>query len=158
MIAYNICFTTLLRSIEGVDKDKYNHFHIEQEEPVDFKPPKFDKFDYGEYDEDYSESSAEDKKKKVHRDYDFGFVKDDVKKGLLPDILQNLLSNRKKAKKEMKRVNKAMDSMDEYILSVYKKDEDTRFGQVTDNYAREIVKQYCPSITDETKLVDFKRL
>ena len=157
MIAYNICFTTLLRSIEGVDKDKYNHFHIEQEEPVDFKPPKFDKFDYGEYDEDYSESSAEDKKKKVHRDYDFGFVKDDVKKGLLPDILQNLLSNRKKAKKEMKRVNKAMDSMDEYILSVYKKDEDTRFGQVTDDYAREIVKQYCPSITDETKLVDFKK-
>lgn len=157
MIAYNICFTTLLRSVEGVDKQKYNHFRIEQEEPLDFKPPKFDKFDYGEYDEDYVEESAADKKKKVRRDYNFGFVKDDVKKGLLPDILQNLLSNRKKAKKEMKRVNKAMDSMDEYILSVFKKDEDTRFGQVTDDYAREIVKQYCPSITDETKLVDFRK-
>ena len=48
MIAYNICFTTLLRSIDGVDKEKYNHFHIEQEEPLNFKPPKFDKFDYGE--------------------------------------------------------------------------------------------------------------
>ena len=157
MIAYNICFTTLLRSIEGVDKTKYNHFHIEQEEPIDFKPPKFDKFDYGEYDEDYVEESAEDKKKKIRRDYDFGFVKDDVKKGLLPDILQNLLSNRKKAKKEMKRVNKAMDSMDEYILSVFKKDETTTFGQVTDDHARGIVKQYCPSITDETKLVDFRK-
>ena len=157
MIAYNICFTTLLRSVEGVDKQKYNHFHIEQEEPLDFKPPKFDKFDYGEYDQDYMEEGTVDKKKKVRRDYDFGFVKDDVKKGLLPDILQNLLSSRTKAKKEMKRVNKAMDSMDEYILSVFKKDEDTRFGHVTDDYAREIVKQYCPSITDETKLVDFRK-
>jgi DNA polymerase elongation subunit (family B)/dihydrofolate reductase len=157
MIAYNICFTTLLRSIEGVDKTKYNHFHIEQEEPVDFKPPKFDKFDYGEYDEDYAESSPEDKKKKVRRDYNFGFVKDDVKKGLLPDILQNLLSNRKKAKKEMKRVNKAMDSLDEYVLSVYKKDENTTFGCVTDTHSRELIKQYCPSITNETKLVDFKK-
>ena len=157
MIAYNICFTTLLRSIEGVDKTKYNHFHIDQEEPLNFKPPKFDKFDYGEYDDDYTEESADDKKKKVKREYDFGFVKDDVKKGLLPDILQNLLSNRKKAKKEMKRVNKAMDSMDEYILSVFKKDENTTFGQVTDDHARGIVKQYCPSITDETKLVDFKK-
>ena len=86
MIAYNICFTTLLRTVDGVDKEKYNHFHIEQEEPLNFKPPKFDKFDYGEYDEDLVEESADDKKKKVRRDYDFGFVKDDVKKGLLPDI------------------------------------------------------------------------
>lgn len=157
MIAYNICFTTLLRSIEGVDKEKYNHFHIEQEEPLDFKPPKFDKFDYGEYDQDYVEESTVDKKKKVRRDYDFGFVKDDVKKGLLPDILQNLLSSRTKAKKEMKRVNKAMDSLDEYVLSVFKKDENTTFGDVTDSSSRELVKKYCPSITDETKLDDFRK-
>ena len=29
MIAYNICFTTLLRSLEGIDKKDYNYFKIE---------------------------------------------------------------------------------------------------------------------------------
>ena len=57
----------------------------------------------------------------------------------------------------MKRVNKAVDSLDEYVLSVFKKDEDTRFGQITDTHSRELVKKYCPSITDETKIVDFKK-
>ena len=57
----------------------------------------------------------------------------------------------------MKRVNKAMDSLDEYVFGVFKKDENTNFGEVSDTHAREIVKQYCPSITDDTKLVDFKK-
>ena len=75
MIAYNICFTTLLRNVDGVDKDLYNHFQIEQEEPIDAKPPSSDTFDYGDY-MDESEDK-EDKSKKVKRNYEFGFVKKD---------------------------------------------------------------------------------
>ena len=38
----------------------------------------------------------EDKSKKVKRNYEFGFVKKEKCKGLLPEILENILNERKK--------------------------------------------------------------
>ena len=158
MIAYNICFTTLLRSVEGVDKEKYNHFHIEQEEPIDAKPPKFDKFDYGEYDDEYDpDESSEDKKKKVKRDYDFGFVKEDVKPGLLPEILKNLLSSRKKAKKRMKQINSTLELLDNNILIPLRSNNDLKFEDIENKAVVEHVKKYITAeITDDSYVRDFK--
>lgn len=157
MIAYNICFTTLLRTVEGVDKEKYNHFHIEQEEPIDAKPPKFDKFDYGEYDDDYEEEKVDDKKKKVRRDYDFGFVKDDVKPGLLPEILKNLLTSRKKAKKRMKQINSTLDLLDNNILIPLRSNNDLKFEDIENKAVVEHVRKYITAeITDESYVRDFK--
>ncbi len=157
MIAYNICFTTLLRSIEGVDKNKFNHFHIEQEEPVDAKPPKTDKFDYGVYDDDYDEDEDEkDKKEKVKRTYDFGFVKEEVKKGLLPEILENLLNNRKRAKKQMKNINKNLDLLDNHVLSKSNVNENFTFGEINNEEAKSLVRKIIPGVSDGTKIVDHK--
>jgi len=157
MIAYNICFTTLLRSIEGVDKNKFNHFHIEQEEPVDAKPPKTDKFDYGVYDDDYDEDEDEkDKKEKVKRTYDFGFVKEEVKKGLLPEILENLLNNRKRAKKQMKNINKNLDLLDNHVLSKSNVNENFTFGEINNEEAKSLVRKIIPGVSDSTKIIDHK--
>ena len=158
MIAYNICFTTLLRTLEGVNKEKYNHFHIDQEEPLDAKPPKFDKFDYGEFDDNYDpEESAEDKKKKVKREYDFGFVKDDVKPGLLPEILKNLLSSRKKAKKRMKQINSTLDLLDNNILIPLRSNDDLKFEDIENKAVVEHVRKYIKSDISDTDYVrDYK--
>ena len=158
MIAYNICFTTLLRTLEGVNKEKYNHFHIDQEEPLDAKPPKFDKFDYGEFDDNYDpDESAEDKKKKVKREYDFGFVKDDVKPGLLPEILKNLLSSRKKAKKRMKQINSTLDLLDNNILIPLRSNDDLKFEDIENKAVVEHVRKYIKSDISDTDYVrDYK--
>ena len=88
MIAYNVCFTTLMYKNGLLEDSKVNKFDISQEEPIDAKPPSDDNFDYGEYADDYTGEPAS--KEKVKKDYHFEFVKDDVKKGLLPEILENL--------------------------------------------------------------------
>lgn len=156
MIAYNICFTTLLRTIQGVDKNKFNHFHIEQEEPEDAKPPKTDKFDYGIYDDDYDEDKEDDSKVKVKRTYDFGFVKDTVKKGLLPEILENLLNNRKKAKKQMKNINKNLDLLDTHVLGKLNSNEDFTFGEIENKEALDLVKKIIPCLEMTGKILPHK--
>lgn len=104
MIAENICYTTLLKDPKSLPPDQVNTFNITQEEPLYVEAPTEDDFDYGT---DHgisgiSNLSAEDKKKKVKRDYTFAFVKPEVQKGLLPEILESLLDERKKVKKQMK--------------------------------------------------------
>ncbi len=140
MIAYNICFTTLLRNVDDIEKDKYHHFSIDQEEPVDAKPPSNDNFDYGGYfDNDGDEK--EEKGKKVKKHYDFGFVKKDVQRGLLPEILENLLSSRKQAKKEMKKATKMMEAFDDNILIPYRENNDINVEDLSDR-GQELMKEY----------------
>ena len=156
MIAYNICFTTLLRSIKDISKDKYHHFSIDQEEPIDAKPPSNDNFDYGDYfDEDDKEESEDDNKKKIKKHYDFGFVKKEVHKGLLPEILENLLSSRKQAKKEMKKAFSVMEQIDDNILIPHRENQDITIEELSDK-GRELIKK----ITDREsgKLSDIKEL
>lgn len=141
MIAYNICFTTLLRDHTQIEADKYNHFNIDQEEPVDAKPPVSDNFDYGDFYEN-EESEDKDTKAKVKKHYEFGFVKDTVQKGLLPEILENLLGNRKKTKKDMKAVSKQMAAMDDHVLIPYRNNNDLMIKNL-DEKGIEIVKKCC---------------
>jgi len=134
MIAYNICFTTLIKDLEAYLKkhgpDNVNIFDIEQDEPVGWKPPKNDRFDYKGYENDAEEEEEEvdgdeengkkrKKKeiKKIKKQYRFGFIKSSVKKGLLPEIEENLLGSRKKVKNDMKEVDKIIDLIDEELMS-----------------------------------------
>jgi DNA polymerase delta subunit 1 len=141
MIAYNICFTTLMRNIDDVKKDDYHHFSIDQEEPLEVKPPSNDNFDYGDYFDDDEGEIKGDKSQKVDKHYDFGFVKKDVQKGLLPEILENLLSNRKDAKKEMKKATKMMEVFDDNLLVPYRENTDIKIEDLNDK-GRELMKSY----------------
>jgi DNA polymerase elongation subunit (family B) len=154
MIAYNICFTTLLRSLDGIDKDMYNYFQIEQEEPVDAKPPSKDTFDYNDYVQDDNETDSEIKGKKVKRNYEFGFVKKEKSRGLLPEILENILSERKKVKKQLKGTNKLVDILDKHIFTAYRNNNELTYGDITDSKSREHIKLVINDITDETKIKD----
>ena len=154
MIAYNICFTTLLPTLKGINKEKYNLFQIAQEEPKDAKPPKDDNFDYGEWDEDHEANLNKIVGEKVHKDYQFGFVKQDVKKGLLPDILENLLGNRKKVKKEMKIINKNLDILDNGVIIPFRKNKDMLLGDM-DEEAWKIFSSIFEEATKEDRLDEY---
>lgn len=163
MIAYNICFTTLIPRLKGVDENIYKLFEITQEEPKDFKPPKDDKFDYGEWDEDYVEEEEEEeeegkkkkrKKKKVEKikkEYNFAFVKKEVRKGLLPEILETLLGNRKRVKKELKGKKKDIENIDKYILIPYQNNKKIKISDL-DKKAREIINDFDVKEDDEVSL------
>ena len=151
MIAYNICFTTLLPTLKGIDKDKYSLFEIAQEEPKDAKPPKDDNFDYGEWDEDYEANNNKIVGEKVYKEYQFGFVKQSVKKGLLPDILEGLLGNRKRVKKEMKVINKKLDILDNGIIIPFRDNPDMLVGDMNEK-ALEIFCDIFKEATKEEKL------
>ena len=141
IIGYNMCFTTLLRNVDDIEKENYNHFSIDQEEPVDAKPKDDDNFDYGDHFDNDKEEKEDDKVKKVKRHYEFGFVKKEVQQGLLPEILQNLLSNRKKAKKEMKKAFKAMEAIDDNILIPYRENGELMIEELSEK-GKELVKQF----------------
>ena len=152
MIAYNICFTTLLPTLVGVDKKIYNNFSIKQEEPRSPKPPSDDNFDYGEFDADYEENSDKVVGEKVHREYQFGFVKRDVKQGLLPSILQDLLANRKRVKKDMKAINKEVDIIDKNILIPYRENKNMEIGDIENEKALKIFKRIFPQASPGERL------
>lgn len=138
MIAYNICFTTLIKDLDKYiakhGEENVNIFDIEQDEPIGWKPPKSDRFDYKGYedetDEDEDDKKGDDDVKKIKKKYRFGFIKSDVKKGLLPEIEENLLGNRKKVKKDMKGVNKTIDLVDEQLMSKIRHGQISKVGEV----------------------------
>lgn len=140
MIAYNICFTTILRNLEDIKKDDYHHFSIEQEEPLIVKPPNNDQFDYGNYNNE-EDIKTNVKEEKVIRHYNFGFVKKEVQKGLLPEILEKLLNNRNLAKKEMKKSTKMMEVFDDNILIPYRENKDIRIEDLNEK-GQAVMKEY----------------
>ena len=151
MIAYNICFTTLLPTLRDIDKDMYHFFQIKQEEPKDAKPPKDDNFDFGEYDEDFEANNNKIVGEKVHKEYQFGFVKKEVKLGLLPEIVGSLLNQRKKVKKEMKSINKKIDIIDKGLLANYNKNKEMKVSEMSDG-AWDIFSKFFPEATKEDNL------
>ena len=155
MIAYNICFTTLLPTLKGVQKESYHHFHIEQEEPINPKPPKDDNFDYGEYDEDFDEEKNKIVGEKVTREYDLGFINQDVQKGLLPQILTDLLASRKMVKKKMKGINKRVNIVDNGILQPYRKDDSIKVKDIKSKEALDIFKEFFPDCKEGDNLKDY---
>jgi len=107
IIAYNIDFTTLVKSEKEMEEIGYNNlniFEIEQEEPIDFDlKDDFEESDSNEED-DFEEHPKKKKKDttKVKRKYKFAFIKKEIYEGLGPMIEKNLLEERKRVKKEMK--------------------------------------------------------
>lgn len=151
MIAYNICFTTLLPTLKGIEEDKFHHFQIQQEEPKDFKPPSDDNFDYGEYDENYVDPANKIVGEKIHKEYQFGFVKKEVKQGLLPHILQNLLQSRKQVKKDMKVINKNLDLLDNHVLIPFRSNREMKVKDI-DPKCMKIFMKVIPEALEDDKL------
>lgn len=154
MMAYNICFTTLLPTLKEVEKDKYHFFQINQEEPKDAKPPKNDNFDFGEYDDDYESADTKIVGETVHKEYQFGFVKNNVKKGLLPEIVGNLLDQRKKVKKEMKGINKKIDILDKGLIAKYNDNKDMLLSEM-DEKAWHLFAQLFPTAQKGEKVSNY---
>lgn len=152
MIAYNICFTTLLKKPEGVDLKYYNNFNIKQEEPKDAKPPSTDRFDYGEYEENTDENKIVGEK--VSKEYNFGFVKKSVKQGLLPQILSKLLTKRKETKTKLKQINKIMDKIDTNIIKKYKQNNDMKVKDI-DEESKKIFSNIFPDFKEDDRLSDY---
>jgi DNA polymerase elongation subunit (family B) len=145
IIANNLCYTTLLKSIADIDPKIYKRFDVVQNEPLDPKPKKNDDFDYdGFYEKEEPES-----KEKIERKYQFGFVKPEIKKGLLPTILTDLLGQRKKVKKERKKVDKKIDIIDKYILALYKENEQSLVSDIKHLEAKELFKKFFDCKEDE---------
>jgi len=155
-IANNICFTTLVKDIKKYLKkhseDTIHIFNIKQEEPVGWKPPKQDRFDYTNYIED--EEKSEEKPEKVMREYTFGFVKREVKKGLVPGIEENLLSTRKNVKKDLKKSQYNVKTIGKKLFDRIREEKDIRVMDIDDEICIEFIKKSCPESTPETFLKD----
>lgn len=143
IIAYNICFTTLIRNkdLEHLEAEKYHRFEIEQEEPVNVTPPTDDNFDYGDYFGPKEDKDAI-KGEKVKREYVFGFAKKEVKRGLLPEILNNLLSQRKKSKNVMKEANTMLEKIDQYIYKPHRSNPDIDITELTE-VGQTLIQEFC---------------
>jgi len=157
MIAYNICFSTLLPTLKTINRDSYNFFEIKQEEPRSPKPPSDDNFDYGDFEENDKEDNEEKKEeeKMVHREYQFGFIKPEVKKGLLPSILENLLNNRSRVKKERKIIDKEIEIIDKYILGPYKNNSEIKIEDITDKNAIKIIAKFFKESKNHEKIFKY---
>lgn len=163
--AYNICYTTLLKNLDKYLKKKgdenVNIFDIEQDEPEGWKPPKKDRFDYKGYEGDSGGDESDDdddpgkkkKKKKdekrVTRKYKFGFVKANVKVGLLPQIEEILLTTRKKVKKEMKGNNAFIDMLDKELFTPMREDETFTLASVKNEEAKKFVLKHFKDAQDD---------
>lgn len=130
IIAYNIDYTTLIRDpehIKAIGEENVNIFDIVQEEPVNYEITKDDiDITSEDSDDDFEDTPKKKVKSKetVTRKYRYAFVKPNVYKGLLPEIEEFLLSERKKEKKEMQKckdkakelINKGSPSEIQYWL------------------------------------------
>ena len=153
MIAYNVCFTTLMYKGGLLEDSKVNKFDISQEEPIDAKPPSDDNFDYGEYADDYTGEPAS--KEKVKKDYHFEFVKSDVKKGLLPEILENLLNNRKRVKKQKKNIGKLITAIDNELWIPLKSNKNMKFEDIKNPEVLKKLESLIPDLDLCSKIMDY---
>jgi len=162
IIAYNLCYSTWVKDIDKhIEKhgiDSIHIFEFDQEEPADWKPPKSDKFDYAGYvkpedekedeKEEEKEEEKEDekeegegkvkgrkKKKEVNRvkkHYKIAFCKKEFHKGFIPEIEENLLSNRKKAKGELKKVEGVVKSLNKFLFSAMRENNQLTLKDIKD--------------------------
>lgn len=117
MMAYNICYTTLIdRTKEQfIDDKNCNIIEFDQEEPLDGKPTHRGHVnDDGEGlisgvndDPDLTDNDDEDEDNKstITRHYKFKFVKREVRDGILPQLVRSLVGERGIVKKQIKGLN-----------------------------------------------------
>ena len=115
--AYNLCFTTLVppELVDQVSDDQVTVIEFDQLEPIDFKGGMgFDEdegpiegFEENEVDND---ENTENDKKKIKRHYKYKWVKPEVRRGLLPEIVHDLVSERNQVKKQMGEIKKQLQT------------------------------------------------
>ena len=72
----------------------------------------------------------------------------------MPEILENILGERKKVKKQLKGTNKLVDVLDKHIFTPYRKNPKLLFGDITDIQSREHIKCVVNEIADDTPISD----
>lgn len=95
IIAYNLCFSTFVPEHENPPKEDYHDLHIPQHSGC-------------EHDTALRKSKVA-KDKIICKDDHFRFYKAHIKKGIIPQIIEDLLKARENTKKEMKQLNKLME-------------------------------------------------
>lgn len=136
IIAYNICYSTLIKKEEwNIIPEAWCHIiKFSQEEPLIPDTSDFVKED------SYEE---EDKKKKeekfITKHYEFRFVKKEIREGILPRLLKHLLAERKRIKKEVKVLEKTLgifkkefEVINKDNFNTYVKKEDENFKEWND--------------------------
>ena len=164
IIAYNLCYTTWIKDIdkhiEKYGEDTIHIFDFEQDEPLGWKPPKNDKFDYSGYthtagdddddDEDEAVEVDEDGKKKrkkkkevkkIKKHYRLAFCKKEFQKGFIPEIEESLLGNRKKVKKELKREKGIVKNLNKNLFTALRDNPELTLGDITDSDTLNFLKQ-----------------
>lgn len=98
--AYNICYTTLVppELTEQIPDEQATLIEFDQSEPNSFKGPNFHAEEEGAIDgyesEVENEESDEDKAKTVKKHYKYKWIKPSVRRGLLPQIVHDLVAER----------------------------------------------------------------
>lgn len=92
IMAYNICYTTLLEKETKMEDEKVNHFHIDMD-ASEVDDGKEDESTIDELNE--NEVTKEEKKIQAHH----RFVKKDVYEGVLPRLVSKLVNERRSVRK-----------------------------------------------------------
>lgn len=112
IIAFNICYTTFIKSS---DWKKFKEEDVEiikfsQVEPI--SPPEGVDMIKDTDEEDDDDDDDEKNEKKTHTvEYEYRFVKAHVKKGILPILLERLISERKSTRAYLKTVSNDLDTI-----------------------------------------------
>lgn len=153
MEAYNICFTTLVppELMDVIPDEECHVIDIEQEEPIDGKPKSRrgggDDIPDGhdsDGDDDSEEGEGDEKKpekKTVTRKYKFKFVKPEIHKGILPQLVHNLVAERNAVKKQMKPIDKEMKGLEkllEHLKTLSKEDLEKKVRPEFENLQTQI--------------------
>jgi DNA polymerase elongation subunit (family B) len=103
--AYNLCYTTLVPSelADKVSDDQVTTIEFDQAEPIDFRGGRGFDEDEGSiegFDENENENDEDtENDKTIKRHYKYKWVKPEVRRGLLPEIVHDLVAERNHIKK-----------------------------------------------------------
>jgi DNA polymerase elongation subunit (family B) len=152
MEAYNICFTTLVppEMMDSIPDEDCHVIEFDQEEPVGASPSHHEREeeDLPEGFVDDAEAEEDDEKKTVIKHYKFKFVKQHIRRGLLPQLVHNLVAERNAVKGLMKVINgqiklvrtildqlRETDSIQSVVdkLTIHKTDIEMELTTITDS-------------------------
>ena len=108
MEAYNICYSTMIppEDFDKIDDSMCNVIEFTQEEPVSGKvKTESENESDGESDSDGEKVKTKAKKEEmVTKSYKFKFIREEIKKGILPQLVHNLVGERNQVKKQIKKI------------------------------------------------------
>lgn len=115
MIAYNICYSTFVNreSWSNIPEEWCHIIKFTQEEKKNEKARNIGLEE--DMDDFIDEDNEEEKKDTITVHYEFRFIKAEIKKGIVPSILEKLLDERKKIRGEMKILAKEENKLKEEL-------------------------------------------